>query len=181
MELGVGQFLEKFENHFGSRWTKALLLVVGLGVASVSLTAVWQFIGKPLWSVAYANWPRQWTGQTTLQAFFIALQIGAGMAVGSIMLDAYRRRIATDEVERLVPRTQEVLENSELGLAEARALVDHAQETMRDVKELVMAATLGLDEMIETARKTGLISDADVKTLEDIRDGIVTANLEIGS
>lgn len=48
MDLGFGGFLEKFEEHFGKGWTKALLVLIGMTVATICLAIIWRYLIAPI-------------------------------------------------------------------------------------------------------------------------------------
>jgi hypothetical protein len=49
MDFGLNRFLEMFEERFGRRLTTALLALMGLAVASVSVSLIYANIALPAW------------------------------------------------------------------------------------------------------------------------------------
>ena len=48
MDFGFDGFLNKFEEHFGKGWTKALLVLIGITVASLCLAVIWRYLISPI-------------------------------------------------------------------------------------------------------------------------------------
>jgi hypothetical protein len=48
MDFGLDGYLDKFEKHFGSGWTKALLILIGLAITGACLGVIWTFIVAPI-------------------------------------------------------------------------------------------------------------------------------------
>jgi hypothetical protein len=52
MDIGLGKFLEMFEQRFGRAATTALLAIIGLGLAGFMCSLIWGHIIMPLYSFA---------------------------------------------------------------------------------------------------------------------------------
>jgi hypothetical protein len=52
VDIGLGRFLEMFEERFGRKATTALLAIIGLGVTAFMLSLIWEHLVIPLYSLA---------------------------------------------------------------------------------------------------------------------------------
>jgi hypothetical protein len=52
VDIGLGKFLEMFEERFGRAATTALLAIIGLGLTGFMLSLIWEHIIVPLYSFA---------------------------------------------------------------------------------------------------------------------------------
>jgi hypothetical protein len=52
VDIGLGRFLEMFEERFGRKATTALLAIIGLGVTAFMLSLIWEHLIIPLYSLA---------------------------------------------------------------------------------------------------------------------------------
>src|ERR1700730_1980150 len=54
VDIGLGRFLEMFEERFGRKATTGLLAIIGLGVTAFMLSLIWEHLITPLYSLAGA-------------------------------------------------------------------------------------------------------------------------------
>jgi hypothetical protein len=52
VDIGLGRFLEMFEERFGRKATTVLLAVIGLGVTAFMFSLIWEYLVVPLYSLA---------------------------------------------------------------------------------------------------------------------------------
>jgi hypothetical protein len=110
-DLGFSGVVEKFEEHWGKRLTRWLLLVIGLGVAAVCVGAIWQWIVSPV--LAFLQSPHR---ASVFWALFLALLgVGGGLSITLAIVEALVRWRRMKQVNSV--------------LAEAHAIKDTTSET----------------------------------------------------
>ena len=87
MDFGIEGFLEKFEKHFGPRATKALLLLVGLAVASVCLATIAKFLVVPV--LAFFEAPQR--SRVLVLFLYYCLGTGVGVSAGWALMSLLGR------------------------------------------------------------------------------------------
>jgi hypothetical protein len=126
-DLGFSGVVEKFEEHWGKRPTRWLLLTIGLGVSAVCVGAVWQWLVAPV--LTFVGSPQR--SQTMWSFATAAFGVGAGVALGSSFIRALSEwrwlrslRIRIDSME------------AELTTVEARVhgTISESRELLNDSK-----------------------------------------------
>ncbi|HEU4960800.1 MAG TPA: hypothetical protein VFT56_10350 [Sphingomonas sp.] len=152
MDFGFGAFLEKFEQSFGERATKILLMLIGAAVAATTVSVIYNLAIKPLIGPIYrffGGLDGEWTLAFSIIFVVTALSSGAGMGAfysSIIVIRRYRRKMEAVEAvikraEDLSKRTIETGEANKLLFEEMakRALNDNliTQETVDLLQSLV--------------------------------------------
>jgi hypothetical protein len=106
-DFGLGSLVGKYEEYFGRGVTRALLIIVGLAVVAAGVGAIWQWLISPL--LTFFNTPL-W-GRTLISLVWTAAGIGAGVAVGFLVVTALanwhrfrKTRAIVDKAEALINR-----------------------------------------------------------------------------
>jgi hypothetical protein len=161
-DLGFGAVIAKVEEYFGRHITRVVLaLVLGFIVVG-AVSGIWTLGIAPI--VAYfARAPSVWS--VVANAVGLGITFGTAMAGASLILDAYRRRLATDELERSVPAARELLERVEASSAEVSAhraevldVMAQARATADRGEALVALSSMALEELVESGLKSGRIT-----------------------
>lgn len=139
MDLGFSGVIEKFEEHWGKRLTRALLMLIGLGVAAVCMGAIWEWLISPL--LSFFQTP-VW-GETIGSLLWVALTIGFGVAAGisiAASLGTWRKEKLTrrhfDKVEKdfdvLFAKAKSVGQTTDLNIANSIILLEASILLMKD-------------------------------------------------
>ena len=172
MDFGFGTFLEKFEQHFGPRWTKPLLVVLALAAASAAFGLIWTWILNPLLLV-FGISPTKSAPAQILSIAFGALQLFASFGFVSMILDARRKRAVTEQMESaLIEARAELAETRQL-FDEARAYHLEAKEATGHARELMALSIEVSDSSINHAVAIGAITDEQAVELRSLRDIVV--------
>lgn len=115
-DFGFGSLVGKYEEYFGQRVTRALLIVVGLAVVAVGVGAIWQWLIAPV--LSFFQTPL-W-GRTLTQLAFAAIAIGGGVAVGLMLVAAFgdwhrfrKTRAIADQAKKLIERAEDTYDNAD--------------------------------------------------------------------
>ncbi|MET0250317.1 MAG: hypothetical protein ABW164_11390 [Sphingobium sp.] len=108
MDFGFGNFLDKFEEHFGRLATRFLLKLVATGIASICVSLVWTHIISPTMDyfvVNYQNYTLSKVFQGVSSPLFTVLLIIVGASVLAADILAWReswqlRRLKVKLIER---------------------------------------------------------------------------------
>jgi hypothetical protein len=112
LDLGFGGFLEKFEEHFGRGWTKALLTLIGLAIASVCIGIVWQYLVAPVLTFFQAPGHLESLARITLAGASIA----SGATIALRIYDWHQgrklnpRATSREDLKARVKATEELLD-----------------------------------------------------------------------
>lgn len=118
LDLGVGGFLEKFEEHFG-RWpTKVLLTLIGLAISAICLGVIWQYLVSPV--LAFFRVPGRLL--TLTQVMVGGAMISAGSVLALNIYDWYLRRKVSDR-----PQTRQQLQFEVKAVEKFLAEIDKKQ------------------------------------------------------
>ena len=109
MEIGLGPFLEKFEEYYGRFLTRVLLGLVGLMVSTVCMRLVWDWGINPLISLL------PFKGQiiAPIESFWTGLAFAVGAGIGTALMAAFLNWRLSKRIERLEHRLAEVGEMAE--------------------------------------------------------------------
>lgn len=164
-DLGLGSLVAKFEEYFGRRATGGLLILAYIAIAAAAVTAIWKLAILPVLALAAPLFPKPLSFRGFLNLIGILVPIFAAMGAASMALDAYRRRLATDSLERLVPMASDVLDKAEAKLAEAKEMFEDIKAAhvengvlMDKAQALIDASNLAFGEILESGIKNGRIT-----------------------
>lgn len=158
MDLGFGGFLEKFEQHFGAGITKALLILIGLTVASLCGSVIWTYLLLPIAQLLpdpKSGPAYQFAKLTLIVALFL-------MMVNQLLdlANNYLKRKLRTRLREKVERAERLMVELNEARAEAEAL--HSQ-----LVDCSAAARLVLEEAINTAVGRELIT---VEQADELRE-----------
>lgn len=156
MDFGFSGVIEKFEEHWGRRATKATLLFIGLGAIAISVGAIWAYILNPIVGLVGELIPDHPSQHTRNVAKFAIFVLFALMAV-SIGLSFFQRYVESKLNWRLLNRARE----ADRHLAEARQYNAESEERLSEA-----------DKKLGDARQR--IAEADV-TIAELKDLLDTA------
>ncbi len=141
MDLGFGSFLEKFEQHFGLRATKAFLVLIGLAVCALCLGAIWQWLIAPL--LDFLQSPNRF--QVVVRLLLIFVAAGGGMAIGLMLTSAFKGwRIIKNsqrQYEALKKRSDELIERGEELGRRADGMLDDVKATQQRTSDTLARAS----------------------------------------
>jgi hypothetical protein len=149
VDLGFGGFLEKFENHFGKGLTKALLVLIGLAVASVCGSIVWTYLLLPITQMIpdpRSGGAFQFAKLVLIVAIFLMITNQLLQLFDNFVMRRLRKRYR-EEVERAEKLMAELIETREI----TQALHD-------EVADNNAASRLVLDEAMAASLERGLIT-----------------------
>jgi Na+/melibiose symporter-like transporter len=161
MDLGFGGFLEKFENHFGSGLTKAMLILIGLAVASLCGSVIWAYLLLPIAQLI----PDPRSG-TAYQFAKLVLILALFLMLTNQLLDLadnYLKKKLRGRLRENVERSERLMEE----LKDTRAEVDLLHKQVGDNNA---ASRLILDEAIATALEQKLLTSEQVAEFRGLLD-----------
>lgn len=159
MDLGFGGFLEKFESHFGPGLTKALLVLIGLAIAALCGSVIWEYLLLPIAQTL----PDPKTGPAYQFGKLVVITALFLMIVNQLLnlLDNYLKR-------GLRKRWREDIKEAERVFEETLRLRDEVQVLRLEAADNAAAAELVLDEAILAALDRGLITQEQADELRDL-------------
>lgn len=160
-DLGFSGVVEKFEEHWGTRATRWLLLTIGLGVAAICVGAIWQWLVAPV--LAFLGSPQR--SQTIWSLALAAFGIGGGVSLGSAVIAA----VAEWRRLRSIKTKIEVMEG-ELAHLEARGYetVSEARGLLDESKGLYGRSRALLIRMLDTAEEMAQAKSVSAETRAEI-------------
>lgn len=155
----VTSFLDKFEEHFGSGWTRALLTLVGLALASVCGLIIWLVLLSPLVGTILRSGANRYgrvEEAATITAFLMIAAFGLGFgvrvagkyidwAIGAHLLEQMREaKRAVVDAEKRLAFTEAKLAASEHRAATAEA---HIEDVFARALETKMLTRRDLEKL----------------------------------
>jgi hypothetical protein len=132
-DFGFGSLVGKYEEYFGRRVTRALLIIVGLSVVAVGVGAIWQWLIAPILMLFRTP---LW-GRTLAQLAIVAIAIGGGVAVGLMLVAALgdwhrfrKTRAIIDRSKELFDRADERYKCADASLNDIRQMNDQSYAMM---------------------------------------------------
>ncbi len=146
MDFGFAGLVDKFEDYFGKKVTKGLMILIGAAVASGSISLVFSFIVNPLFQLAMFvadTSPEAYSKYETIAkgALGVLLLIGLGVAV----VITYQYKVMMDRLQRLFEE-HDVHLNKEMAFLILSAALAYAVEYRKEktsrtlLKKWVLAA-----------------------------------------
>lgn len=161
MDFGLGAFLEKFDEHFGPRWTKWLLVLIGISITLVCLGIIWRLGIQPVISVFGAVGPFLTQWGIVIHAAAVGTAIGAGIGIGLMLVTMFR--------------SAQLLRLHRAQKAEFDALIDAAKAITKDAEKVAVGmeettahAELVIEQIIENGIKRGLLTPEQVDLLQSL-------------
>ncbi len=142
MDVGFGAVLEKFEEYFGKRTTKLLLILIGLAIAAVCNGAVWQWIVSPI--LVFIQSPT-W-GKTVLSFLLASIAIGAGVSVGLMLVSALAQWQRTRQHGKRLKAAQSRVDAA---VGEANRLLTDAEGSKTKTQSMLHATVLLASAWVE--------------------------------
>ena len=102
MDFGFSGLLNKFEEHFGARATRGLLVIIGLAVTALCLNILWTKLLIPIFRTIDGAKPTEWSWTAILTTLFHISELLAVFGFASTVLDAYRRRLDREAIDSLI-------------------------------------------------------------------------------
>jgi len=154
VDFGFSGVIEKFEEHWGKRATKALLLLIGLAVVAISLGAIWTYILGPLVMLVAELIPDHPSPHARNIAKFLTF-VSVALLTVNIGLSYFDRYLESQLNWRLLNKLRE----SKALLAEARRMFDEyttsAKEHLAKAEAKYASAAYTVTELrahLETAQ-----------------------------
>lgn len=163
MDFGLDGFVGKFEEHFGRKWSRPLLILVGGAVASLASAAIWNYTLHPLWRLAIKAAPVLSTWSGFVNAAWLAFSIGAGFAAGALLISALR-------FEALSRRAERVLARAEIAGTEARDLSAMCRQLVAEASNHSTFAVIAVDELLKQGLSKGIFSQEQVDLIRSLQD-----------
>lgn len=171
-DLGFSGVIEKFEEHWGRRTTRWLLLVIGLGVSAICVGAIWQWIVSPI--LAFLDSPQRSGTIWSLALAFAA--IAAGVTLASALAEALTRWRRMRRIRAVFEETkresesfrQEMREGTDQVLGDARAILGEAvdlkrrAETMLELSILAVQSAIEADQSLSPEEKKARLANMDL-------------------
>ena len=104
MEIGLGPFLDKFEEYFGRFCTRVLLGLVGLALSTFCARIVWISAIKPLVMLL----PIKGGAIAPVESLWMGLALAVGAGIGTAFMAAFLNWRLAKRIERLEHKLQEV-------------------------------------------------------------------------
>lgn len=161
MDFGLGAFLEKFEQHFGAKWTRRLLIIVAVAIVSGAASGAWTLIIKPVLGV-FGLLPDAVTARQIPSLLFLGLQVAASFALASLILDARAKRLTIRHLEFLLTRAEELNETLDDRLEQIAKMLDDIGDTDRAISENAVVSKLLLEDIVNLARQRNIMTPEQV-------------------
>lgn len=150
---------EKFEEYFGYRLTRAMLLIVSVAVAGVCMGIIWEWLVIPL--LHFFRTPFSW--QTIGALVWVSVTIGVGVCAGVWAVDAMRQWQHARRLARIVNKAEgqarTLVNNARQATDEARSIHQEAQATFEEARCLRNLSAEAAELSLETARRVIAASD----------------------
>lgn len=151
MDLGFSGVIEKFEEHWGKRLTRLLLMLVGIAIAAICMGAIWQWLVSPVLAFFRAPLWGEKLGELIWAGVTITFGIAAGGQIVAGLVQLRKNRKASDALLRadaILARTEdlhkthiaEMRETADMGDAMLSKALDNLREvgaTQRRSVEMV--------------------------------------------
>lgn len=152
VDFGFGAFLEKFEEQFGRRALKALLILVSLAVAVFCCQLIWQIALGPL-TILMANALATGTiVEALVNIFWLGVALAAGIGAASQMSASFaswrdykrgqvllRRTVELEaELSEKVPMVENLTEEASAALTAARQILEEAKAVSAEAEALAV-------------------------------------------
>ena len=109
MDFGFGAFLEKFEEHFGKRASKGLVLLIGLCVALFCGQMIWTIALGPAVSLATQAMSRGNVWQILINVAWTAIFAAFGLGLGSFITASFARWHAVRRLKKTMFSAEETM------------------------------------------------------------------------
>jgi hypothetical protein len=162
-DLGFSGVVEKFEEHWGKRPTRWLLLIIGLGVAAVCVGAIWEWLISPL--LAFIGSPQR--SQTIWALVLAIVGIGAGISLTTSLTTALARWRRIRTLNQIVSETETKADQI---LDRATGLVSKASQDNLQTRALLEASLLVTKALTEKDPTIG--EDERAERLGEIERGL---------
>ena len=144
MDLGLGEILRHFEEHFGKLATKGLLLIIGFAVVGVCFTVIWEKILVPLYKEAYdwviVNGHFQLPSVNTVISGIIAGAIAFVIFTFLVAIGLKAMEMQSESVQLAVEANRKELEKLQKSLEDYQQQLENTQkESIRITNELDVA------------------------------------------
>lgn len=139
MDLGLGSIIDKFEEYFGRRVTRLLLILIGLAVVAGCVSVIWSWLIAPL--LAFLSTPL-W-GRTVANLVFTVFAIGGGVAISFNLSSSWLQLRRLRESKRLLTSAEDVFERgsaqNDRHFADAREMIKQADDLFEETLEMYVA------------------------------------------
>lgn len=162
-DLGFSGVIEKFEEHWGKRATRWLLLVIGLGVAAVCIGAIWEWLVSPI--LLFLQSPDR--ARTLWSLVLAVLGVGGGIGLGfsAVATFAQWRRM------RLLGQK----------LAEAKEVLRETQNVRQDIQATRQAMKRAQQQTRQAFISAQRLSEAAFNALPENERKLMIGVLEEGN
>lgn len=134
-DLGFSGVIEKFEEHWGKRATRVLLLIIGLGVAAVCVGAIWEWFVSPI--LNFLKSPER--SNTVWSIVLATLGVGAGISFTSGLITAVVNRRRVKYLNNVVTETETKAKHI---MDQARGMLDETFKRAETVEALLEGGLL---------------------------------------
>jgi len=168
IDLGFGGFLEKFEQHFGSGLTKALLVVIGLAVATLCGSVIWTYLLLPLALMI----PDPRSGPAYQVAKLILIVAIFLMITNQLiaLFDNWVKRKIRRQMRETLATANEVSNNAQETLRKAHEAYDRAERVQKAAADTLAAADLAMEQALAVAVGKELITQEQADELRALRN-----------
>lgn len=156
MDLGFGGFLEKFEDHLGRGWTKALVILIGLTVATICGSLLWQYLLLPIAELI----PDPHSGPAAQFAKLVFVAALFLMITNQLwdLVDNFLRK-------RLRARLREGVERSERLVKELKEARSEVSDLHAKYGDRIAVAELAVERAINVSLERGLLTPQEAAEL----------------
>lgn len=164
MDFGLGAYLEKFEEHFGPFWTRAMLTIVGFAIVVACGSVIYTNLISPALKGLGEIPPKPHSGTFyTLSAIWWVIVIV--FALTTILMSIHTRQ--TDVQIRYA---REAIEHANALAIEAKTSLDAVNAAIGQGITDKMAAMFILEDVILAATQDGLILPEQAEWLRSLLD-----------
>jgi hypothetical protein len=168
MDLGFGGFLEKFEDHFGGGLTKALLILIGLTVATLCGSVLWTYLLLPIAELI----PDGKSGPAYQFAKLALILAIALMLVNQLLglADNYLRSRLRRQMHERLDAARKILGDAEKNNVQAQKFNADAQADVVKAKDYLAAAEMTMERLLSYAFAHGMLTQAEVEELRSLME-----------
>lgn len=166
MDFGFAGLVDKFEDYFGRKVTKALLVLIAATVVSACMALIWKTFLNPLISTATKMFPAISSVHKWMALFELAVQIGLGLGLGLTIFYAAEKYLIIARLRRLESRYEAAIEKQRRGFHKDKEYMERAgidlgilEQRLDELKDILSSNQLIVEEVVNRLVHDGQLNE----------------------